>query len=113
MDNSIIIKSPGTVMMSSPNVVEIAQNFYWPLNTAPANWIYHTDLSALSNEEKEKKVSRLAHELKALKLYPETQPGSDLATDLTSVKDDWFADLSGGKLYIENCLYLFIMKLYL
>ena len=97
MDDSIIIKSPGTVMMSSPNVVEIAQNFYWPLNTAPADWIYHTNLNELSNEEKEKKVSKLVTELKALKLYPETQAGSNLAADLTSIKDDWFADLSGGK----------------
>eukprot|EP00551_Chaetoceros_affinis_P005290 CAMPEP_0203684402 /NCGR_PEP_ID=MMETSP0090-20130426/48020_1 /ASSEMBLY_ACC=CAM_ASM_001088 /TAXON_ID=426623 /ORGANISM="Chaetoceros affinis, Strain CCMP159" /LENGTH=905 /DNA_ID=CAMNT_0050553577 /DNA_START=366 /DNA_END=3079 /DNA_ORIENTATION=+ len=97
MDNSIIIKSAGTVMMSSQNVVEIAQNFYWPLNTAPADWIYYTNINQLSKEDRDKKVSKLSTELKALKFYPETESGSDLATDLITVKDDWFADLSGGQ----------------
>jgi len=97
MDSSIIIKSPGTVNMSSRNVVEIAQNFYWPLNTAPVDWIYHTNINELNSEERERKITKLENELRSLKLYPETQPGSDLRNDLISVKDDWFADLSGGQ----------------
>jgi len=97
MDNSIVIKSPGTVTMSSQNVVEIAQNFYWPLNTAPADWIYHTNINELNLDEKNDKISKLSTELKALKFYPETESGSDLATDLITIKDDWFADLSGGQ----------------
>jgi ABC-type multidrug transport system fused ATPase/permease subunit len=97
MDSSILIKAPGIVNMSSSNVVEISQNFYWPLNTAPVDWIYHTNMNQLSSEERERRVSKLVNELRSLKLYPETQPGSDLTNDLVSVKDDWFADLSGGQ----------------
>ena len=97
MDSSIVIKTPGDVKIPSSNVVEISQNFYWPLNTAPVDWIYHTDVNSLSQDEKEQKVSKLESELQSLKLYPDTQPGSDLKNDLISVKDDWFADLSGGQ----------------
>ena len=97
MDSSIIIKSPGTVKMPSANVVEIAQNFYWPLNTAPADWIYHIDVNQLGDEEKKTKVGVLANKLQSLKLYPETKSLEELETDLLTVKDDWFADLSGGQ----------------
>ena len=97
MDNSIIIKTRGVVKMPSKNVVEISQNFYWPLNTAPIDWIYHTKTDSLRESDREIKVSKLVSELRSLKLYPETQPGSDLRDDLTSLKDDWFSDLSGGQ----------------
>ncbi len=97
MDSSIVIKTPGVVTMPSSNIVEIAQNFYWPLNATPIDWIYHTKVDSLDQEEKEQILSKLFNELQSLKFYPETQPGSDLKNDLTSVKDDWFADLSGGQ----------------
>jgi len=97
MDESIVIKSTGSLNMPSRNVVEISQNFYWPLKTAPADWIYHTHIESISEKEKEDKIARLAKELQTLKFYPDTQPGSDLAVDLTTVKDDWFSDLSGGQ----------------
>jgi ABC-type multidrug transport system fused ATPase/permease subunit len=97
MDSSIIIKTPGFVNMPSNNVVEISQNFYWPLNTAPIEWIYHKKLSNFNTDDKEEMINNLVKELQSLKLYPDTQPGSDLRNDLISTKDDWFSDLSGGQ----------------
>ena len=97
MDSSIVIKNPGNVKMSSANVVEIAQNFYWPLNTAPADWIYHTDVNELEEVDRKSKISQLAIELQSLKLFPETKTLSELEADLLTIKDDWFADLSGGQ----------------
>lgn len=97
MDSSIVIKAPGVVNMPSSNVVEILQNFYWPLNTAPIDWIYHTKINELSVNEQTQKISKLVSELQSLTFYPETQPGSDLSKDLISTKDDWFSDLSGGQ----------------
>ncbi len=97
MDSSIKIKTPGNVKMPSENVVEIAQNFYWPLNTAPADWIYHTDVNKLDEDDRKLKVAQLANQLQSLKLFPEAKTLSELETDLLTVKDDWFADLSGGQ----------------
>lgn len=97
MDTSIKIKTPGNVKMPSENVVEIAQNFYWPLNTAPADWIYHTDVNKLDEDDRKLKVAQLANQLQSLKLFPEAKTLSELETDLLTVKDDWFADLSGGQ----------------
>ena len=45
-------------------------------------------------------ILKLENELKSLKFYPETQleeSESTLTKDLTTIKDDWFSDLSGGQ----------------
>lgn len=99
--SSIKINEMGAVIMPSSDVVEITQNFYFPLFTAPVDWIYNVDIfENKNNAEREAMAIRLEMELKSLKFYPETQDSdsnSSLISDITSVRDDWFSDLSGGQ----------------
>lgn len=100
--SSIVINSPGSIHMPTSDVVEITQNFYFPLFSAPFDWIYDVNMFAgeISAAQKGSMTEKLENELKSLKFYPETQiddSTSSLATDLTTMKDDWFSDLSGGQ----------------
>lgn len=102
LHSSIVLNSPGSVQMPTSNVVEITQNFYFPLFSAPFDWIYGVDIFAdvYSEAEKDEMTKKLEQELKSLNFYPETQIDNDTSTlvsDLTSSKDDWFSDLSGGQ----------------
>merc|ERR1712238_42658 len=126
--NSIEFTSQGhKIQMPSSDVVEITQNFYFPLFSAPFDWIYNIDVfdngngngnGKLDNSAKAVMATRLEDELKSLNFYPETllllQQSEDndgtslsssntttststLQSDLTTSKDDWFLDLSGGQ----------------
>eukprot|EP01083_Nonionella_stella_P217532 780957_1 len=100
--SSIVLNNEGAIRMPSSNVVEITQNFYFPLFTSPFEWIYNIDIfeDKLGEERKVEMVERLANSLKDLNFYPETQldqSKSTLTTDITTMKDDWFSDLSGGQ----------------
>ena len=96
LESSINIEEFGSVQMPSSIVVEIAQNYYWPLFTKPIDWIYHDDVS--SNRNKDKMVSRVVEELMELKFQPEDgDESSSLRLDLEEEKEDWFGDLSGGQ----------------
>eukprot|EP00588_Corethron_pennatum_P024073 CAMPEP_0194332058 /NCGR_PEP_ID=MMETSP0171-20130528/57857_1 /TAXON_ID=218684 /ORGANISM="Corethron pennatum, Strain L29A3" /LENGTH=721 /DNA_ID=CAMNT_0039093759 /DNA_START=421 /DNA_END=2586 /DNA_ORIENTATION=- len=102
LDSSVMINSPGLVQMPSSDVVEISQNFYFPLFSAPFDWIFNIDIfeGVADASNKEKMVIQLEKELRSLKFYPETQldlSESTLMDDLTSVEDDWFSVLSGGQ----------------
>jgi len=102
LDSSVMINSPGLVQMPSSDVVEISQNFYFPLFSAPFDWIFNIDIfeGVADATNKEKMVIQLEKELRSLKFYPETQldlSESTLMDDLTSVEDDWFSVLSGGQ----------------
>jgi len=102
LHGSIQMNSPGTVRMPSSDVIEITQNFYFPLFSTPFDWIYNIDIfEGILDESKNKTmVSKLETELKSLKFYPETltdESESTLAHDLVTSKDDWFSDLSGGQ----------------
>ena len=95
--------------MPSENVVEITQNFYFPLFSSPFDWIYNIDIfeggsgsdgDADADSKNVAMANKLEEELKSLNFYPETQleeTESTLKADLTSSKDDWFSDLSGGQ----------------
>ena len=95
--------------MPSENVAEITQNFYFLLFSSTFNWIYNIDIfeggsgSDGDTDYKNKAMAtrnKLEEELKLLNFYPETQlkeTKSTLKADLTSSKDDWFSDLSGGQ----------------
>jgi len=130
------------IQMPSSDVVEITQNFYFPLFSAPFDWIYNIDVfdndnngngnnGKLDNSTKAAMATRLEDELKSLNFYPETlllqqledkavddnrslsssdtttttttnessvvAVVSTLQSDLTTSKDDWFLDLSGGQ----------------
>jgi len=102
LDSSVVITSPGLVQMPSSDVVEISQNFYFPLFSAPFDWIFNIDIfeDVPEASKKERMVLQLEKELRSLKFYPETQVAlseSTLTEDLTSVEDDWFSVLSGGQ----------------
>jgi ABC-type Mn2+/Zn2+ transport system ATPase subunit len=88
--------------MPSSEVVEITQNFYFPLFSTPFDWIYNIDIfqGVPDVSKKDAMIMKLENELKSLNFYPETQleeSESTLKSDLTSSKDDWFSDLSGGQ----------------
>jgi len=100
--NSINIISEGVVTMPSSDVVEISQNFYWPLYTKPIDWIYqkHLDMD-VDNDERERLVSKVDKELRSLQ-FRKAQgnvEGSEysLKQELLEEKEDWFGDLSGGQ----------------
>jgi len=128
--SSIEFTSQGhKIQMPSSDVVEITQNFYFPLFSAPFDWIYNIDVfdnddngkgnGKLDNSTKAVMATRLEDELKSLNFYPETllllqqstedkddkslsssnttTTSSTLQSDLTTSKDDWFLDLSGGQ----------------
>ncbi len=102
LHSSIVINNPGAIRMPSSNVVEITQNFYFPLFTSPFNWIYNVDIfqDDMSDSRKAAMIESLKDSLEDLKFYPETNldnSTSSLVDDITSTRDDWFSDLSGGQ----------------
>ena len=102
LHSSIEMHSQGSIQMPSSDVIEITQNFYFPLFATPFDWIYDIDIfEGVPNESmKEDMTQKLERELKSLNFYPETQlveTESTLISDLTTHKDDWFSDLSGGQ----------------
>ncbi len=102
LHSSIVINTPGAISMPSSNVVEITQNFYFPLFTSPFDWIYNVDIfqDNMNESKKAEMIERLKHSLEDLKFYPETNldnSTSSLVEDITSTRDDWFSDLSGGQ----------------
>ncbi len=102
LHSSIEMNTPGPIQMPSSEVIEITQNFYFPLYSTPFDWIYNIDIfEGIPDEsKKESMILKLENELKLLKFYPETQleeSESTLTKDLTTIKDDWFSDLSGGQ----------------
>lgn len=112
LDSSISINRLGSIGMPSSDVVEVSQNFYWPLFTIPVHWIYQNDYTAdaTNDAKREEMITRVEKELQALNFYQETQTGnagetldaadsaiSLLRSALTEEKEDWFGDLSGGQ----------------
>jgi ABC-type multidrug transport system ATPase subunit len=99
---SIVLNNRGNIQMPSSDVVEITQNFYFPLFSKPFDWIYSIDIfeGVPNQDKKDAMVKKLEEELKSLNFYPESQlrlSDSKLMEDLISEKDDWFSDLSGGQ----------------
>lgn len=97
--SSIKIIEKELIMMPSSDVVEITQNFYFPLFTMPVDWIFMVDMfENISHTERERMAKRLEDELNSLKFYPTSKDNStSLYMDITTIRDDWFSDLSGGQ----------------
>ena len=111
-----------SIVMPSPDVVEISQVFYWPLYTKPIDWIYQKHITYdLSESEREECVRRVAEELQSLS-FAQSQENAkaeyDVEKEVTSEveiarsnnsvierlmeelqveKEDWFSELSGGQ----------------
>ncbi len=97
-----------SVILPSSDVVEISQNFYWPLYTKPIDWIYQKHITSdMSENERNECVFRVAKELQSLSF---AQPQDNLSEgttenitldtileELQTEKEDWFGELSGGQ----------------
>jgi ABC-type dipeptide/oligopeptide/nickel transport system ATPase subunit len=67
-----------SITMPSSMVVEISQNFYWPLYAKPIDWIYEDHISSSLHESDLMKVSRkVAEELHSLQFFQQAQAISD------------------------------------
>jgi len=113
LDSSISIDRITSMSMPSSDVVEISQNFYWPLFTIPIDWIYQINFTTDVKDDKERDqmISRVEEQLQSLNFYQEANGEnisealnasadnavSLLRSDLTKEKEDWFGDLSGGQ----------------
>lgn len=113
LDNSISIDRTVSINVPSSDVVEICQNFYWPLFTIPVDWMYQLHLSTdvIDDTNRERMITRVEEALQSLNFYQEIQPETSsktpnsptdevinrLRSDLTENKEDWFEDLSGGQ----------------
>ena len=111
LDGSISINRPGHIGMPSDDVVEISQNFYWPLFTVPMHWFYQNDYIADSTNDaqREQMISKVEESLQSLNFYQDIKletsteainvsgSTSRLRSDLTVEKEDWYGDLSGGQ----------------
>jgi ABC-type dipeptide/oligopeptide/nickel transport system ATPase subunit len=113
-----------SITMPSRSVVEISQNFYWPLYARPIDWILQ-DAGTSPSASAKLTTRRIAEELHSLRFYQPVPPASvngtgDLASnipvpadplfeateeptitqiikDMQEEKEDWFSDLSGGQ----------------
>jgi len=100
---SINIVSEGVITMPSSDVVEISQNFYWPLHTKPVDWIYqkHISIDVEDENQREQMVSKVEKELRSLQFHKAAinvnGTGFTLKEELLQEKEDWFSDLSGGQ----------------
>lgn len=102
-----------SIVMPSPEIVEISQTFYWPLYSTPIDWIHQKYISSeLGDAEREACVRRVATELQSLSFAAvkaedssQSTPSEssteaaiqDLMTELQTEKEDWFSTLSGGQ----------------
>lgn len=109
-----------SITMPSSHVVEISQNFYWPLYTRPLDWIYQEHiLDTYSGKEAQSRARKVAELLYKLEFVQPaklsegeeatlTNPERFSATvrertvqgiisTLQDEKQDWFGDLSGGQ----------------
>eukprot|EP00590_Aulacoseira_subarctica_P004436 CAMPEP_0172437758 /NCGR_PEP_ID=MMETSP1064-20121228/72431_1 /TAXON_ID=202472 /ORGANISM="Aulacoseira subarctica , Strain CCAP 1002/5" /LENGTH=497 /DNA_ID=CAMNT_0013186259 /DNA_START=1157 /DNA_END=2650 /DNA_ORIENTATION=+ len=109
--NEIAVKTP-MLILPSADVVEISQNFYWPLHTKPIDWIYQELVSEMSEARRSDLVSRVEHELSLLQFKRDTVSDRiNLSRDLLEEKDDWFNELSGGqKCKVELVRKVFLLK---
>jgi ABC-type transport system involved in cytochrome c biogenesis ATPase subunit len=114
-----------SITMPSSHVIEISQNFYWPLYSKPIDWILQDHLSRHGNStELESRVRKVAEELHSLEFFQAPQVHKDatenndtviendaqvsdaasaeatilrIMAELQQEKEDWFSDLSGGQ----------------
>lgn len=78
-----------SITMPSKHVVEISQNFYWPLYSKPIDWIYQDHVSETCHAaELLKRVRRVAEELHSLEFFQSGQNAPQQETSLpTAIVD--------------------------
>lgn len=107
-----------SITLPSSHVVEISQNFYWPLYTKPIDWMYQEHVSETCNQtELQARLRRTAEELQSMSFFQsvvmkEEEASADpeernvsaidiVMQQLSEEKEDWFNDLSGGQVSTE------------
>ena len=110
-----------SITLPSSDIVEISQNFYWPLYARPIDWICQEHVTPNSNETKREACTlRVAEELQSLSFswsqeddtmnlsrknndtsearnVARNNDASAQAIELHEEKEDWFSQLSGGQ----------------
>lgn len=115
-----------SIVMPSSKVIEISQNFYWPLYTKPIDWIFEDHISKKYSTAQLENVTRtVAEELHSLQFFQQAQAIPDkeseetnknlidskdtsdaisaeatikrIMLELMEEKEDWFSELSGGQ----------------
>jgi len=108
------------IHMPSSDVVEISQNFYWPLHTRPVDWIYQDLVSEMKDEKAKlrlvRQVERHLHELEFKRDHGKEAASNEthhehpsLVEELLDEKEDWFNELSGG----QKCKVELVRKVFL
>jgi ABC-type nitrate/sulfonate/bicarbonate transport system ATPase subunit len=110
------------ITMPSSDIVEISQNFYWPLYSRPIDWICQ------EYNDREACTIKVVQELQSLSFRSQeddtttmmTGQGDDERSDdaaavqtieLHEEKEDWFSQLSGGqKSKVELVRTVFLRK---
>lgn len=83
-----------SITMPSKHIVEISQNFYWPLYSKPIDWIFQDDiLSKFDKLEIEKQIRQVAEQLNDLQFFQSTHEQNEMK-DVGTVED-------GGNLTIN------------
>lgn len=126
-----------SITMPSSHVVEISQNFYWPLYSKPVEWIFfdpEKGLHGLKGDERAQRARVVAELLHSLEFFQPVQKevpedeeaeaqieeiseaeGAEatiqrIQSELQEEKEDWFGDLSGGqKSKVELVRKVFLM----
>ena len=63
-----------SIQMPSPVVVEISQNFYWPLYTKPIDWIFEEHITVTKSKSDVEKLCRnVAEQLHSLEFFQRAQ----------------------------------------
>lgn len=97
-----------TIMdLPSSDIVEIAQQFYWPMFASPMSWLLFQDGRDGGSE-----LALRARAQQMLREFGLIRPiGLEATSELSldDVKEDWYGELSGG----ERCKVEFIQKVFL
>ena len=93
--------------LPSDDIVEIAQQFYWPMFTSPMEWLLSEKDSGRNPEALRGRARQLMEDFELIapaNLEAASQPGY-----LDEVREDWYGELSGG----ERCKVEFIQKVFM
>ncbi|CAE7321887.1 Abcb6 [Symbiodinium natans] len=107
--------SNAVLSMPSSDIVEIAQQFYWPMFTSPMSWLLFERLDGTGDGDSEELRAARARAWQLLEEFGLTagpKPSEGLEDEtryLDEVKEDWYGELSGG----ERCKVEFIQKVFL
>ena len=85
-----VLHPRSSISMPSKHVVEISQNFYWPLYSKPIDWIFQDDTSSFVDKlEMEKRLRKVAEQLHELQFFQSSHEKDEM-------KDSVIVDEAGN-----------------